>query len=378
MARPRITVPSFLNFDSRSGKTPDRANAHRETGGDAAAFKRNHVMFTTQSLDAIDHVLSRHSYGIEYAKLFSGMYDQRRGELPDFVEICERHGVVPYIGGGATERAQQQRRLPSFVAEVQRAGIRTIEISNTNGSNGAAQCAKDIAALRRDFERVLVEIGSKDDSQYRSLDLWQRDLDIALQNNADAVILEGAGSGRTGIYDNDGKPNSFLVTALAQRAGSMQDKLLVEAPLLQQREYWMQELFGWNVRLGNIPPNKQHLEATDALRLQAMHPDTKTHILEHRLTHQNMLAALRDICVEIDLSPDVGMFSAGLYGVNAVNQEHHDPHYEELRKYLLKLKTPVRSAPSAPRGRPHIVINVVGGDIRDLLRHLFGDRNWED
>jgi hypothetical protein len=60
------------------------------------------------------------------------------------------------------------------------------------------------------------------------------------------------------------------------------------------------------------------------------------------------------------------------------NATAYYPHYEELRKYLLKLKTPVRSAPSAPRGRPHIVINVVGGDIRDLLRHLFGDRNWED
>lgn len=369
MALETATKPAFLDFGGRSGKSPDRTNAQRETAGNPAAFKRNHLMITSQSLASIERILARHAYGLEYVKMFSGMYPQRKDEVPDFVALCRHYGVLPYIGGGATELAQKEGRLAGFVGELQGMGIDTVEISNTDGHRGAAQCQGNIAALRRDCKHLLVEIGSKDDTEYQSLDLWQRDLDIALEQHADGIILEGAGSGRTGIYRHDGQPNTMLVTALAQRAGAASEKLLIEAPDVGQRAYWIGELFGWNVRLGNIPANKQHLDGTDRLRLDAMHPDTKQHILEHRLSHEAMLAALRRMTDEMHMPLDTAMFHGGLHGVRAVEQQHHDPHYQQLREFLTRLKGRSRSA--SP-GSPVIIIRSVRGDLGDILRQIFG------
>ncbi len=312
----------------------DQRNVREATGGDVRALKLNHTIIHSETIAEIDECLRERRHGLEYAKLYSGEYEDRLHDVPDFVSVCRQNDVIPYIGGGETESAIVQGRLSEYIAELKSFQIDTIEISNSDGNLPASSLSDTIKGLRGDFRRVLVEIGTKEDCHYRSQDAWHRDLDAALEADADAIILEGTGAGDRGIYSDGGESNTLLVTGLAERAGERTDRFLIEAPREYQRNYWLAEMFGWKMRLGNIPLDNLRLSRTEQMRVAAMQPKISAEIDKRRQAHRTFYAELMKACDELRISRDAAIFHGGLqnlYGHNVIN---HRNWQKNLRSFL--------------------------------------------
>lgn len=326
-------LPAYLDPEDTSISPHDRANMEAALGGDMRRFKLNHVMVSSETIRQIDDCLRQRRHGTEFVKMYSGSFRRRRREMREFVDACQQHDVIPYVGGGATETAIKTRTLPAFVRELQGLGIDTIEISNSDGNLPASELAGTIAGLRRDFTHVLVEIGAKEDGCYQTAGDWIADLDAALENDADHVILEGTGSGRSGIYDSRGMSNSLLVTALADRAGERIDRFLIEAPYEEQRLYWMVGMFGWNIRLGNMPLVNSALSRTEQMRVVATDPAVAAKIAARRQAHRDFYAELLSICADNGMAPDRAIFAPLLQGLTA-DSLTEGPWRRDLRNYV--------------------------------------------
>lgn len=359
----RSTLPDFLSFENRRGNMAEKTAAQEALGGDVSKFKLNHIMVSNESIRQIDRCLKSSAHGVEYVKMASVIYTKRKHDMPRFVETCREHNTIPYVGGGATERAQDANRLFDFTLEVQSYGIDTVEASNGDGQHGACSHIEDLKRLRKDFKRLIVEIGAKSTSIYRSVEAWKRDLDVALEHEADIVILEGIGSGRGGIYDRDGDGNTALVLDLMERAGNRADRLLLEAPHVQQCRFWIQELLGWRVRLGNLAMTPECLGAVDDLRLKAMLPDGMAAVLKNRALQEVFLAELRKIVEEEKLDLDRAMFQPGVHGV--VHEVLEQPDWQDALRSHMKVYANIRTPHIFGDGRVTVI------DATHLLHEFF-------
>lgn len=354
-SREKGTLPWYLNPNA-PGDPESQANVQAETGGDIRTFKLNHTMVHDETLREIETVLQQRRYGIEYVKMHSGDYVDRKRDLPAFVRLCRKYDTIPYVGGGATESALRENTMLSYVKELERADIDTIEISNSYGDLPATETTRAIASLRKDFKRVLVEIGAKTSSCYKHEADWHQDLDAALNANADCIILEGTGSGSSGIYNDFKEPNSLLVGGLVKRAGKESDRFLIEAPYENQRAYWMAEMFGWNVRLGNIPLDQECLARTEEMRVSAMAPNLMTMIEQHRQAHRLFYDEIFSACTELKIPTDRVIFHHDMQNLRG-NNIIKSPHWrQDLRQYLRQI-----------RSRPRIL------NIEQFLDIFFGD-----
>ncbi len=353
--------PAFLDPKNRRGNKEDQANVQRETEGDISKFKLNHIMMFDETIREIDRCLRTCRFGTQYAKLYSGQYSDRFDELPEFVNVCKKNDVTPCIGGGQTEAAIKEGRLLSYVQELDRLGIDTIEISNSLGDTPPCDDRTSVKSLCRDFREVLIEIGTKNNRQYQTRDEWKRDLDFALENNASKIILEGTGVGEGGIYNYKGAPNNLLVTELMQRAGDRKDRLLLEAPRLDQQAYWTHELFGWNVGLGNLPPDVEALQKTDALRLNAMKPDVISTIERRRNAHAELLQELLSVCEQESIDPNLAVFHDYFHATEADDMVRFSDWKIRLREGLVALSR----QPSPPRVAIPRIIQAIIDMLRD-------------
>lgn len=370
------TEPAYLDFRSSRNGSDDRENARRETGGDPGKFKLNHVMIVQETAAQVAQCLHGQRHSIEYAKVLSGAYRLRKRAIPGIVKAVKKEGVIPYIGGGATEQAIRSGTLAQYVRELHKLDIDTIEVSNGSGDLPACDEKATIRSLGKDFRRVLVEIGTKDSGGSRSRDEWRRELDAALDVDAAAIILEGAGSGRAGIYDSASRPNHLLVGDLIERAGVRKDRFLVEAPDQAQREFWVNEMFGWDVRLGNIPLDTAALKATDRLRLDAMKPGAAAELERRRGLHETFRHAVLTLAREESVDPDRAYFTESLNGVPADYVRDTPDWYPRLREHIRGMRQSTQGRVIRIIGGTGIQIISMGGGIRleDILRGTGGLR----
>lgn len=319
-ARPSSALPYFLDRESRPAtllQEEKKEHALAAVAGDPARYKLNHVMVGSHGLSQLSDVFQRYHYGIRYAKLLSVCFEERRSDLAEFAAIAHQNAIRPYVGGGVTEDAMQNGSLYSLTTTLHRAGIDTIEVSNSSGDLPACRVAKDIAALRRDFAHVIVEIGGKGTDEYRTLGQWTDDLEAALALNPETIILEGTGSGRSGIYSGSLAPRSLVASALLERAGKRRDRLLFEAPNQDQRVYWVNEFLGWNAQLGNIWPESLALQNMDTIRTTAMRPESIEGIATRASAQRLVWQEVRQACQEVGADPDMVVFSGSMDGFTA-------------------------------------------------------------
>mgnify|MGYP000972471791 FL=1 len=157
---------------------PESLIAHAEATGhpvlsDGNDQRQNNIIIYGESLKKIDDLLRQNSHLIHHAKLHSGSCTRRpESEIKEFVTICKQHGVIPYLGGGLTETAMRRGRLSAFSQRLSALGIDTIEVSNSSGDLPAHAYAETLRTLRKDFSRLLVEIGTKQGDTYKSRDNW--------------------------------------------------------------------------------------------------------------------------------------------------------------------------------------------------------------
>lgn len=334
----RSSLPAFLNPKGRRGDPAERAAVQQALNGDVTTFKLNHVMVAYETVRDIDRCLKSSAHGIDYVKMTSGVYEERRSDVDGFVQTCKKHNVIPYIGGRITEDAIDDGRVYGLTQDLHGYGIDTVEVSNSSGELPASACEKTIKKLRKDFQKLIVEIGAKSTSRYQSLEQWKSDLDVALEADADTIILEGTGGGCAGIYDRDGDGNSALVLAMQERAGDKADRLLVEAPHIEQCRYWVNEVLGWNARLGNLHMNKASLAKVDRLRVEAMQPEGMKKVAENSRLQKALLAEYRKVAKEEKVDADTAIFLSGIHGVTHDVLQREDWR-EQFRDYLKRMSS---------------------------------------
>lgn len=177
-------------------------------------------------------------------------------------QLCAQNGTFAYLGGGMMETAIEQGTPYRLTQALHSAGIDAVEISKPKGID-QRKFLEIAQEIRKDFNTMLIEIGEKTHTPY-PLHWWMRHAFNAEEVGADAIVLEGAGSGTVGIYDPYETPHPGLVESLHDIFDET-TQVIVEAPLMHQQEHWIHTL-GPNVSMGNLLAHPTLIKNIDIVR----------------------------------------------------------------------------------------------------------------
>jgi phosphosulfolactate synthase len=177
------------------------------------------------------------------------------------IELCRMYNVKIYPGGTLMEIALQQNHYEAYLAQAQKLGFETIEISDGTFPLTPAErqdCLK--RAVQAGFT-ILTELGKKNPQEVLSPEYFGKQSRKDLANGAWKVIIEARDSGKgVGIYDQQGQIQAEKFEDLLKELPD-QTQIIWEAPLKSQQVDLIQR-FGSEVNLGNIqPPDLLALEA---------------------------------------------------------------------------------------------------------------------
>ncbi len=172
-------------------------------------------------------------------------------DLDRKLDMLRSHGIDFFFGGTLFEKYVLQQRFDSFRELIRAHQCRYVEVSNGTLPMTSEQKAVFIEKLSVDFT-VFAEVGFKDPARSATLqpEEWVRQVKADLDAGAHTVILEARESGRSGIGDSNGNPQTMVIKQLV--ADVDPSRLLFEAPTRELQTYLIEQL-GANVNLGNIP-----------------------------------------------------------------------------------------------------------------------------
>ena len=184
--------------------------------------------------------------------------------LRDKIAMVKEHDTLVYPGGTLTEYAIVRGKCRDFIRRARDLGFNGVEISDgtihlsPGARRDAIHFALDLGLT------VVAEVGKKDP---REQPYAEELADLALadfESGAAWVIVEARESGKgIGIYDKDGSVQERDVHTITAALNSQLTRLIWEAPLKNQQEYFILR-FGPDVSLGNIQP--RDVLAVEALR----------------------------------------------------------------------------------------------------------------
>ena len=174
--------------------------------------------------------------------------------LRDKINAVRERDILVYPGGTLTEYAIFRGLCRPFIQRAKELGFNGIEISD--GTIRLAPAARrDAIHFALDLGlTVVAEVGKKDPRQQPSSEELAEQALADFESGASWVIVEARESGKgVGIYDADGGVNEGDVSLIANALDGHLDRLIWEAPLKSQQEYFIVR-FGSDVSLGNIQP----------------------------------------------------------------------------------------------------------------------------
>lgn len=183
--------------------------------------------------------------------------------LREKVAMVRERETLVYPGGTLTEYAIVQGACQEYLQRARALGFNGIEISDgtielaTTARRDAILCALDLGLT------VVTEVGKKDPRRQPTTEALAAQAVADLEAGAAWVIVEARESGKgVGVYGDDGNVLSHDVDKLVAGLDGYLDRLIWEAPLKNQQEYFILR-FGSDVSLGNIQPG-------DALAVEAL------------------------------------------------------------------------------------------------------------
>ena len=194
--------------------------------------------------------------------------------LRDKIAMVKEHDTLVYPGWTLTEYAIVRGKCRDFIRRARDLGFNGVEISDgtihlsPGARRDAIHFALDLGLT------VVAEVGKKDP---REQPYAEELADLALadfESGAAWVIVEARESGKgIGIYDKDGSVQERDVHTITAALNSQLTRLIWEAPLKNQQEYFILR-FGPDVSLGNIQPRDVlGVEALRAgLRFETLRP----------------------------------------------------------------------------------------------------------
>jgi phosphosulfolactate synthase len=170
------------------------------------------------------------------------------------ISMVRERDILVYPGGTLTEYAIFRGVCRPYIRRAKELGFNGIEISD--GTIHLSPVARRDAihfALDQGLT-VVAEVGKKDPRQQPSAEELAEQALADFESGASWVIVEARESGKgIGIYGADGSVQEEDVTLIASALNSRFDRLIWEAPLKAQQEYFIIR-FGPDVSLGNIQP----------------------------------------------------------------------------------------------------------------------------
>lgn len=183
--------------------------------------------------------------------------------LRNKIETIRAQDILVYPGGTLAEYAIIQGVCRNYMRHAVELGFNGIEISDGT-IELAPKARRDTIRFARDLElTVVAEIGKKDPDKQPPIEALAEQALSDFDSGASWVTVEARESGRgVGVFDEDGTVVEGDVERLAGLLEGRTDRLLWEAPLKRQQDYFIHR-FGPNVCLGNIQPR-------DVLALEAL------------------------------------------------------------------------------------------------------------
>ncbi len=179
------------------------------------------------------------------------------------VAMVREREMLVYPGGTLTEYAIVQGACQEFLQRAKDLGFNGVEVSDgtidlsSTARRDAILCALDMGL------RVVSEVGKKDPRRQPTAAALAAQAVADLESGASWVIVEARESGKgVGVYGDDGNVLAHDLDLLLAGLDGYRDRLIWEAPLKNQQEYFILR-FGPDVSLGNIQP-------ADALAVEAL------------------------------------------------------------------------------------------------------------
>jgi phosphosulfolactate synthase len=170
------------------------------------------------------------------------------------VSLCQEYGVLAYPGGTSLEIAIAQDIWKDYLNGLWDAGIRVIEVSDGTIDLPLKTRREIIRFARKRGFSVLSEVGKKIPGSFLPVAEQAQMIHGDLNSGANYIIVEGREGGREiGVYDSEGNVRENDVEALLDTLGPLSTRLIWEAPLAKQQNYYVNRL-GHKVNLGNIKP----------------------------------------------------------------------------------------------------------------------------
>ncbi len=194
--------------------------------------------------------------------------------LRDKIAMVRERDILIYPGGTLTEYAIMHGVYRSFIHRARALGFSGIEVSDGTIHLSSA-IRREVIHFALDLGlTVVAEVGKKDPREQPSAEVLAEQALADFESGAAWVIVEARESGKgIGVYGEDGKVHEQDVNVIADALNSHLDRLIWEAPLKNQQEYFILR-FGADVCLGNIQPRDVlGLEALRAgLRFETLRP----------------------------------------------------------------------------------------------------------
>ena len=194
--------------------------------------------------------------------------------LRDKIARVRDKGTLIYPGGTLTEYAIVRGACRDYMRRAHSLGFNGIEISDGTIHLSPA-IRRDVIRFALDLGLVVVaEVGKKDPREQPSAEALAEQALADFEAGASWVIVEARESGKgVGVYGEDGSVHEQDVDIIATALNSHLDRLIWEAPLKNQQEYFILR-FGPDVCLGNIQPRDVlGVEALRAgLRFETLRP----------------------------------------------------------------------------------------------------------
>ena len=194
--------------------------------------------------------------------------------LRDKIALVRERDIVVYPGGTLTEYAIVRGACRDYARRARDLGFTSIEVSDGT-IHLSPTIRRDVIHFALDLGLVVVaEVGKKDPREQPSAKALAEQALADFESGAAWVIVEARESGKgVGVYGDDGKVHERDVDIIAVALNGYLDRLIWEAPLKNQQEYFILR-FGPDVCLGNIQPRDMlGLEALRAgLRFETLRP----------------------------------------------------------------------------------------------------------
>lgn len=174
--------------------------------------------------------------------------------LREKIAAVKAHDILIYPGGTLTEYAIVRGVCRDFMRRAQALGFNAVEVSDGTIRHSPV-ARRDVIHFALDLGlTVVAEVGKKDPRQQPSAEELAEQALADFDSGASWVIVEARESGKgVGVYGEDGSVHEQDVDIIVAALNGYLDRLVWEAPLKNQQEYFILR-FGPDVGLGNIQP----------------------------------------------------------------------------------------------------------------------------